>query len=597
MTKKIKEKTKKFSVILIKPSAYDEDGYVVRFKKGVLPSNTLACLYGLTQEVIENDSLGEDIEIIAKIYDEVVDLIDIDILSNEVNAVSKDSVFCMVGVQTHQFPRASEIARLLRKKGHQVMMGGFHISGVLSVQGKPSTELQKMLDIGVSLTAGEVEEKWVSLLKDAYNKKLKPVYNFLKDKPELETPHLPQVNREYLDKFSVDSFSTLDCGRGCPFKCSFCTVINVHGNLMRHRPIYNLKKHVMHNFEDNGVTFYFFTDDNFSRNKRWSEIFDALIDLRQNGYNFTFMMQVDMMSYKIPNFMEKAVKAGCTQVFMGMESINPENLIEIGKKQNKIETYREMINAWRSRGVMTHVGYIIGFTNDTYKSIKKDIKTLAYDIHVDMASFFILTPLPGSKDHTQMLDDAVVMRSDLNWFDTFHPVVKHPKMSEKEWLKAYNYAWEKFYSLRRMQWILKSLKGEPLRNMYWTFLWYKYSIVVCKNHPMVSGFHRLKDRKNRRPEYKIENVFRFFLRRTKDWIIEIALFIRIFFEFLYLYIRNMFRFHLQTESHINRLSKKAKKTIQSLKETAGSMADKAGEISKAAESLTSEERRKFKHKA
>ncbi|MDH5721002.1 MAG: radical SAM protein [Spirochaetia bacterium] len=573
----------KFHVHLIKPSAYDEDGYVVRFKKGVLPSNTLACLYGLTKEAIEQKALGKNIEIIPHIYDEVVDHIDPEKFAKDAIKSKEKHVFCLCGVQSHQFPRASEIARILRKFDQLVMIGGFHVSGIYALQKKPSEELQKMLDIGVSLTAGEVEEQWGSLLKDAYNQKLKPLYNFLNKRPILETPHLPRVNREYLDKFSVDSFSTLDCGRGCPFKCSFCTVINVHGNEMRHRPIYNLKKHIQYNNEKLGVNFYFFTDDNFARNKRWPEIFDALYDLRKKGAQISFMMQVDTMAYKIPHFIEKATRAGCTQVFIGMESINPENLKEKGKSQNKTDTFKEMVEVWRSNGVMTHTAYILGFTNDTVKSIKKDIKFLAYDLHVDMASFFIMTPLPGSKDHEKMLKDDILMHHDLNWFDTFHPVVKHPNMSEKEWLNVYNYAWKKLYSLRRMHSVLKNLKGEPLRNMYWSYLWYKYSIVVCKNHPMVSGFHRLKDRKNRRPEFKIENVFRFFIRRTKDWIIEILSFTRIFFEFLYLYLRNVFRFHRETESHINRLSKKAKKAMTSIKETAK---ETAGSVRDTAEAMT-----------
>src|SRR5260370_3085503 len=49
---------KKFHIVLIKPSKYDDDGYVIRFWKGVLPSNTLNVLHGLTEDVRERRVFG-----------------------------------------------------------------------------------------------------------------------------------------------------------------------------------------------------------------------------------------------------------------------------------------------------------------------------------------------------------------------------------------------------------------------------------------------------------------------------------------------------------------------------------------------------------
>src|SRR6202167_6552011 len=73
------------------------------------------------------------------------------------------------------------------------------------------------------------------------------------------------------------------------------------------------------------------------------------------------MLQVDTLCHRIPGFIEKAARAGCTAVFIGLENINPESLMGTKKRQNKIWEYRDMLLAWRNQKVMTYAGYILGF--------------------------------------------------------------------------------------------------------------------------------------------------------------------------------------------------------------------------------------------
>ena len=76
-----------------------------------------------------------------------------------------------------------------------------------------------------------------------------------------------------------------------------------------------------------GITSYFITDDNFARNKNWEAILDRIIELRhEHGLKIHLNMQVDTCCHKIPRFIEKAARAGCTKVFIGLENINPDNL-------------------------------------------------------------------------------------------------------------------------------------------------------------------------------------------------------------------------------------------------------------------------------
>ena len=149
-----------------------------------------------------------------------------------------------------------------------------------------------------------------------------------------------------------------------------------------------------------GINKFFITDDNFARNREWEAIFDRLAKLREvDKIPLGLMIQVDTLCHKIPNFVEKAKRAGVTRVFIGLENINPDNLKAAKKPQNKITEYRKMLLAWKAQGIFTYAGYILGFPADTPESIRRDIEIIQRELPLDIVEFFILTPLPGSEDH------------------------------------------------------------------------------------------------------------------------------------------------------------------------------------------------------
>ncbi len=504
-------------VVLLKPSKYDDEGYVLRHWRGVLPSNTLACLYALTEDVRQRHALREDLEITTELLDESVHKINAPTIVKRSRRKGWKTIVCLVGVQTNQYPRAVDLARTFRAAGLDVIIGGFHVSGVLSLFHHPTPDLQEILDLGVTIIAGEVETTWEVILRDALLGELQALYNFLEATPDLSTPPLPMINKQYLQRFAYRGFGTIDCGRGCPFSCSFCTIINVQGRKMRMRSPEEIALTVKENYRASGIIFYFFTDDNFARNKKWREIFEALIRLRETeGIAIEFIMQVDVLSYKIKDFTSLARQAGCTQVFIGMESINDENLQAADKKQNDSADYRNLIDAWHAVEVATHVGFIIGFPLDTYESIARDIERLKYDLHVDQASFFMLTPLPGSMDHFHAVQRGIPLDPDLNQYDSFHATMDHPQMSREQWAQAYKDAWQSFYSFEYMRDTL--LRATP--RMYWdmfkNIVWYKSAALLEGNHPMMTGFFRLKGRTARRPGFPIETRLQYLRWRLPE---------------------------------------------------------------------------------
>jgi hypothetical protein len=307
--------------------------------------------------------------------------------------------------------------------------------------------------------------------------------------------------------FAQPSFGTADTSRGCPFACSFCTIINVQGRKMRERSPESIAELLRANYRQHGVSFYFFTDDNFARKKLWRETFEEIIKLRKEGIKISFMMQVDL-ARKPKDFVRLSAEAGCTQVFIGMESVNPQNLKAEGKGQNHVEEYQKIIREWHDAGIVVHTGYIIGLPFDTQAQVPQDIRYLMDVIQPDQASFFMLTPLPGSHDHREMKKRGEWMDPDFNKRDSFHATIEHPHMTAEEWTQVYEDAWKTFYSKENMIKILSRWNHKP--KVYWNlmslFFWYKNAAVIEREHPMIAGFFRLKDRLSRRPGFAMDSL-------------------------------------------------------------------------------------------
>ena len=120
------------TVVFIRPSTYDDDGHVIRYYKGVFPSNTLACMRSLTLEFSERWKKEYGITITVNAFDETVEKILFKKLARK-NRGSNKVVAALVGVQSNQFPRASDLAKKFTEHGIKTFIGGFHVSGVLAM--------------------------------------------------------------------------------------------------------------------------------------------------------------------------------------------------------------------------------------------------------------------------------------------------------------------------------------------------------------------------------------------------------------------------------------------------------------------------------
>src|ERR1700751_6361164 len=157
---------KVFRLVLIKPSHYDNDGYVIRWVRGGLPSNSLACLYGIAKDCNDRRVLGTDFEIDIEAIDETNWKVQVEDLARSIKAADAGMVI-LVGVQSNQFPRSLDIARQFRKRDIQLAIGGFHVSGTLAMLAERDPGVQAIMDLGVSVFAGEAEGRFDQVLQDA----------------------------------------------------------------------------------------------------------------------------------------------------------------------------------------------------------------------------------------------------------------------------------------------------------------------------------------------------------------------------------------------------------------------------------------------
>jgi hypothetical protein len=208
---------RRFQLVLIKPSHYDDDGYVIQWARSGIPSNSLAAIYALATDAAQRHALGLDVDLDISAMDETNTRVRVKDIIAQFKRHDGFGMVGLVGVQSNQFPRAFDIARPLRQAGIPVLIGGFHVSGCIAMLPDMQTDLQAALEMGCSLFAGEAEEgRLDKVMQDAANGMLAPVYNYMADLPALEstpTPFLPASNL----KRTANHYASFDAGRGCPY--------------------------------------------------------------------------------------------------------------------------------------------------------------------------------------------------------------------------------------------------------------------------------------------------------------------------------------------------------------------------------------------
>ena len=290
---------RRFQLILIKPSHYDDDGYVIRWWRAMIPSNSLAAVYGIAADCAERQVLGPDVAIDIAVIDETNTRIDVPALLARFGATAiSDWSRSSASSQTSIRARSTSPDRSARPGSRSPWAASTSQDACRCSTGTRSISTLAATWAFPCLPARpRAGSTWCCATPP--RARLAPLYNFMKDLPGMEGTPVPFLPKRNVER-TLGLSTSFDAGRGCPYQCSFCTIINVQGRKSRFRSADDVEQLVRLNWAQ-GIHKFFITDDNFARNKEWEAIFDRLIELREkDGIPLGLMIQVDTLCHKIP---------------------------------------------------------------------------------------------------------------------------------------------------------------------------------------------------------------------------------------------------------------------------------------------------------
>lgn len=417
---------KKLHVVIIKPGKYGVDGFVERFRRGFMPNATAPYLASMTPERLDGHRVETDV------VDEYVQT-DLQYLRLLRKRNDGPTLVALAGVQSHQFHRSLDLAALALSNGvEHVAIGGPHAM---------TTDTSMLHGRGVSFSLAEAEQVWTTILRDALGGELRPVYGLEgRWQERLESPVTVPPSSDYSSRYIVPMMGIYPA-RGCPFRCNFCSVIKIAGQQIRSQPI-DVTIRSLRAARAAGVRMVMFTSDNFNKYPEAAELLEAMI---ADNLRIPLMVQCDTQIARQESFVELLARAGCFQIFVGVESFNRKVLVAAQKTQNHPHLYGEIVRLARSHGITTHFSNIIGFPSDSAADVGAHLDILR-ELSPDMASFYILTPIPGTEQYDDFLAEGRIYETNLDRFDATCPTWHHDKLGPAELSDLLFSAYRRFYS-------------------------------------------------------------------------------------------------------------------------------------------------------
>ncbi len=454
----------KLRVVLIKPSKYGIDGSVERFKKGYMPNATLWHIASLTpgrignapvQVVTVDEYVWQDISYLHWLH------YDSDVIT----------LLALVGVQSHQFHRALDLAAYARHHGvHHCIIGGPH----------PMTcDTTLLHGRGVSFALAEAELIWPQILEDALAGELQPVYGA----GQRWADELPNIVINPPSPTDMERYGAPVLGlypvRGCPYRCNFCSVIKISGRQVRNPDIESTLES-LRRAKRGGVKIIKFVSDNFNKFPQVRELLQAMID---ENLDLPFYCQCDTQIAKDPELVALLGRARCYEMFVGVESFNRKTLKAAGKHHNHPEQYAEIIRLCNEAGIRPHFSNIIGFPEDDEAEIRHHLEVLK-TLRPRVASFYILTPIPGTEQYDDFRAAGWITEKNLDRFDGSCYTWSHPNLPRKQMEDLLYHSYVNYYGFL--------LKDRKLPNDDLRFAVFCRYTAGLRRHPMAGGYDRIQ---------------------------------------------------------------------------------------------------------
>ncbi len=342
--------------------------------------------------------------------------VDVNFTDENLQVINFDVSCDLVAISTmlsSQLPRAFEIAREFRDRGHTVIFGG--IATMLHAD-----EVKQHAD---SVFLGEVEGRMEQVIDDFNRGELKPVYDYMQQHPDINlvgTARRDILDRSLYNYRGVQMLDLVHASRGCKFNCFPCCTGFLGGTSFRPRPIDKVIEE-MEAIQNNRM---FIVDNSLAQDRQWLlDLFKAMVPLKKKWVSHPILDDEEVI--------KAAADAGAWYVYQAIFDTS--------------DTIRDRVRRFKDHGIGVEGTIILGTDDQSEDDIKRLVEFLL-KIDLDVAEFTILTPFPQSPIRRQMEKEGRILSND--WLKyTADKVVFQPKqMSPEKLQELFYFAWDSFYA-------------------------------------------------------------------------------------------------------------------------------------------------------
>ena len=350
---------------------------------------------------------------------------DVRIIDEDVEPVDFSADVDVVGISfmTYNAPRAYEIADTFRRrKDVKVIMGGYH----------PTFLPEEAIRHSDAVCIGEAEPNVPIMMKDLQNGSLRPFYR----EGAADLARLPLPDRALIRQGSYAAVDAIQATRGCPNRCTFCSISHFFAHTFRSRPV----DHVIEELRQLG-RHVLFLDDNITADHAYArELFSRMIPLKKRWYS-----QCSIGIAANPSLLDLAARRGSRGLFIGLESLSEENLHAWRKNTNRARDYARTVEKIHAAGIGVYSGIVFGADHD-HREVFRHTLDFLFDANIDALQATILTPFPGTPLREEMARAGRIVDGDWAHYDFGHAVFEPAHMSREDLQAGHAWVLSRFYA-------------------------------------------------------------------------------------------------------------------------------------------------------
>ncbi len=349
--------------------------------------------------------------------------------------------------------RSYRIADHYRRRGAYVVLGGLHVTSQPAEAAMHADTV--FLGPGEDTWPGFIRHYRKGVTQKLYQSKIRTLSS------------MPPVRRDLIKRRLYLVPNSIVVSRGCPHACDFCykQAFFKGGRSYYTQPV----DAVLSEIERLPGRHLYFLDDHLFANPGFaSALFEGM-----KGMGRVWQAAGTVNSVMIPDLMEKAAGCGLRSLFVGFETLNPENLRLEHKIQNCSSEYA--VRRLHDLGIMVNASFVFGMDNDDESVFGRTVQW-ALEQGIETATFHILTPYPGTALHRRMEQQGRLRHSNWDLYDTRHCVFRPAKLKAQDLEAGYRRAYREFY---RWDSIIRSVAAkdqwrERLRHLAYSAGWKKF---------------------------------------------------------------------------------------------------------------------------